>query len=156
MLAISLESSGLAWGFRADFLRSISLYQHCIVGSGDRAAIFAFLSSANGISATMRKYGDFPFFRSQPLALVEHWKRWASECAALLDADVGFVDQGVKSYTHGSFSYRNYARRHQLLHDFDPESDIAADNGEPWHWSSHKPQLHDRVAAYFYERREDD
>ena len=87
--------------------------------------------------------------------MIDHWSDWASKCASILDGDIGYVDQALTAYSHGSFSDRYYTQRHALIKDFVPEEDISASQGQPWQWSSEKPSLHEGVANYFLDRRED-
>jgi hypothetical protein len=56
---------------------------------------------------------------------------------------------------HGELKDRRYDARMDYLADFDPFTDIAADAGGAWRWSSNKQALHATVERYFHERDED-
>jgi hypothetical protein len=39
--------------------------------------------------------------------------------------------------------------------DFNPHTDISLDANRCWQWSSEKPELHQRIKQYFFERKEE-
>lgn len=59
---------------------------------------------------------------------------------------------------HGAAENRQNASRFETLriHGYDPERDVRLNDVGVIEWATHKPRLHDAVANYFADRREDD
>lgn len=137
---------GLGWAVRRGLLEGHGLYDASIVGSGDKATVFAAL----GMPETATRALEMNARRA------EHYLAWARPFAAAVQGRVGCIPGRVFHLWHGNLADRGYMHRHGLLADFDPFTDIALDARGPWRWSSHKPDLHAALRRYFESRREDE
>ena len=137
--------TGLAWAMRREALERHRLYDATIVGSGDKAIGFAALGVPETAAAALEM--------NAPRA--EHYLAWARPFAATVRRRVGHIAGRIFHLWHGDLADRGYTRRHRLLADFDPFTDIALDDEGAWRWSSAKPALHAAVKDYFESRRED-
>lgn len=81
-------------------------------------------------------------------------EQWGRPVAQVTGGRMGWVPGRVLHLFHGALASRRYETRLQILkqHDFDPTSDITADNAGAWQWNSDKPALHREVAEYFGSR----
>jgi hypothetical protein len=147
--------SGLAWGARADLLRREPLYDACIIGGGDHAICFGSLFSFRNDNTTIVLERAFENLAMTPLQR-EHFCRWATRFGDLVQGEVGFINATVESLYHGEKTKRRYTTRYEVLGDFNPFQDIALNDQQCWRWATDKPQLHESVRSYFFERREDD
>lgn len=138
---------GLAWAARRDLLQRHSLYDSCVIGSGDTAL----LRAAYGVpEAVVRR------LRMSP-AESHHYLRWAT---AFYDDVAGRVDAlsgEVHHLWHGDPEDRRYNLRHSDLasHNFDPSTDIRPGADGAWRWASDKPALHALLRDYFQSRHDD-
>ena len=139
-------NSGLAWAARREVLDH-GFYDACIMGSGNRAILCAEL-------------GRFDFGRQYNHMndrWAEHYLAWARPHFDRVRGQVGFVKGTLLHLWHGNLKDRNYADRHREFSrfQFDPTSDIAADENGCWRWNSNKPEMHQFVRDYFGSRKED-
>ena len=83
-------------------------------------------------------------------------RRWQVR-AALLRANIGFVDGHVIHHWHGPMRNRGYAWRASILTEnaFDPLSDLKYDWQGVLQLTKNKPRLRDEIRAYFKQRSED-
>jgi len=74
-----------------------------------------------------------------------------------LNLKIGYVDTPLLHYWHGSRKDRGYGTRWEILkeYDFDPSLDLARTPSGLLQFTNRKPLLHQAVAAYFDQRRED-
>ena len=140
-------TTGLAWGARRSLLEDHGLYDRCVLGSGDRAMICAALGE---------------FWCGSEAVQMNRWQRsdylnWARPFFESVNGCVSCVEGRVFHLWHGDLQNRHYAKRQEILgtFQFDPSKDIAIDKNGCWKWSSHKPELHEQVKAYFDKRKED-
>lgn len=139
--------AGLAWVARRELLDHDGFYDACIMGGGNRVMV----CGALGMPA------DAVHYLQMPPPWAEHYQAWAEKHFRSVGADVGCIDGGLIHLWHGDLLQRRYKERHREFHafDFDPTADIALDENGCWRWSSPKPEMHEYVARYFRERRED-
>ncbi len=138
---------GFAWAARRSLLERHGFYDGSIIGGGDRllaCAAFDYLPGA----ATIH-HGEAP--------RRHHYERWARPFADDIAGRVGLVEGTIRSLWHGNIADRRLDERFMGLRGFgfDPEVDIAHDEGGAWRWNSDKPALHAYVRDYFTARRED-
>jgi hypothetical protein len=142
-------TTGYAWCARRSFLDEIGFYDRCIVGGGDRELALAFAYAPG--KAPKRHV------RIHHGRLRDHIRIWqervhsrAGRCA---------YRRGVLHHLwHGDPANRNYVDRHAILEqfDFDPERDLALDDGGCWQWATGKTDLVDAVRRYFEARSENE
>jgi hypothetical protein len=140
-------SASPAWAIRRDLLTTFGFYDACIVGGGDTALVSAFHGCFDHVLDRHRMNAS----RS------EHYLNWARPVAEAVAGDIAFIEGEAFHLWHGNIDDRHYASRHMELSGFafDPWTDIAAEDGSPWQWSSDKHAMHGYVASYFNSRRED-
>jgi len=142
-----VSTTGMAWAARAEVLRSLGLYDACVIGSGDRALACAALGkysyAAEGLRMTARQ--------------VQHYLHWARPFSAAVRSGIGYIDGRVFHLWHGDLKHRRYVERFQGFQkfEFDPFVDIVLDDQRIWQWNSDKPAMHEYVRRYFESRRED-
>ncbi len=138
---------GIAWAARRELIADRGLFDASIVGGGNSAMVSA-------------AYGCFDY-------VIERQEMWAGQAARYLDwavpfhqavaGKVGALDGDVFHFWHGSMEKRGHRDRFSGLRQFkfDPASDVAGAENEPWRWSSAKYDMHDYVRSYFVSRAED-
>jgi len=143
--------TGFAWAARRSLLASHGFYDRFVLGGGDLVMCWGM-------------YGDlfrWPVRRwlaelcSQ--VQIDDLTTWMSAFNADVQGSVSFIKGRVFHCWHGAVENRQYAQRHRILKDegFDPQADIALDDGRCWRWNSDKPDLHRKVKDYFWIRKED-
>jgi hypothetical protein len=137
--------TGLAWAIRREVLDVHRMYDATIVGSGDKANVFAALGMPETAAVALEMNAR----------RAEHYLAWARPFAATVQRRVGYIPGRIFHLWHGDLTDRGYTRRHALLADFDPFTDIALDAQGSWRWSSDKPDLHAAIRRYFESRLED-
>lgn len=138
---------GLAWAARRDLLCSHSLYDACILGSGDRAILCAATGTFDyGIDATAMRGHQ-----------IEHYLNWARPFHYAVAGRVGFIDGCLFHLWHGALKDRRYGQRLDGLgrFEFNPFTDIGLSPSGAWQWRENKPEMHDYVRRYFESRKED-
>jgi hypothetical protein len=136
---------GLAWAIRREVLDAHGLYDASILGGGDRVMTCAALGEfAAGVRANHMNSRR-----------AEHYLAWARPFFATVQGRVGAIPGSLFHLWHGELKDRRYEERLDLLDGFDPHTDIAAEAGGCWRWSSDKPGLHAAVRRYFEMRNED-
>ena len=139
------STAGLAWASRRATMERHGLYDACILGGGDRATMCGGLGAFDQAQRAMRANSR----------RTEHYLVWARPFHATVGGRVGCIPGRLFHLWHGDLRDRRYRDRHALLADYDPFTDIAADAGGCWRWSSRKPELQEAVRQYFEQRRED-
>lgn len=139
-------SPGLAWAARRGEIEAIGFYELLILGSGDRALL----------SAACGRQQDFVVRLGMNERQARHYLAWADRAAAWAEGDVAALPGDICHLWHGDVRDRAYVERYQQLaeHDFDPEHDVAREEGGGLVWASEKPALHAFVRSYFERRRE--
>jgi len=143
----SQAKPGFAWAARRELLEKIPLLDTHIMGGGDTMMFYAAMGMFNNFMLTRTNI---------------EWRRaylkWASRFYREVKAKVGYVPGDITHLYHGTYADRQYVERWIILskNRFDPEKDIAINEDGIWEWASDKPDLHEQVANYFEERREDE
>jgi hypothetical protein len=142
---------GLAWAATRDFLENVGFYDKLILGGGDTATVMALL----GMHEHEYILGTFENWWSP--ALYRDVMHWASHVNRLIAGNVGYIPGIVYHMWHGNRANRSYGGRQLILreNDFDPSTDISKGPNGCWTWVTDKPRLHESVARYFDERKED-
>ncbi|MCG8456791.1 MAG: hypothetical protein MI919_10970, partial [Holophagales bacterium] len=142
-------SPGFAWAARREILEECGLYDKLILGAADYAMVH-----------TM--YGTYLEDYSFPKRIVSEkefalFLPWAERFHRRVAGKVGWVPGRIRHLWHGRQADRRYGTRliDMRPYDFDPAVDIRIGNDQCWQWATDKPGLHDYVARYFAERRED-
>jgi len=139
--------TGFAWAARRDFLRSVRLYEGCVIGGADHLMAHAF----------------FGHWRSECVrhvlgsgAMFDHYQKWAEGAFGATQGRVGVVPGKVLHLWHGDPTNRRYLRREKELQSlaFDPLTDVDWSKSPPC-WASHRRDLADWAKAYFSSRKED-
>jgi hypothetical protein len=141
------RNGGLAWVARREVLDHDGFYDACVMGSGNRAMVCGALGMPD----------DAIYYLQMEPPWAEHYRAWAEKHFRSVRGCVGYTDGALIHLWHGDLVHRRYQERHREFNAFafDPPTDIAlAENGS-WRWSSQKPAMHEYVARYFRERRED-
>ena len=140
-------NSGLAWAARRDVLNQSSLYDACILGSGNRAIVCAQLGEFEEAIKYLRM--------NKPWA--EHYLRWARHHYRQIRGGLGAVEGRILHLWHGDLRNRRYRDRHVALSEFgfNPQYDVALDDQRCWRGNSPKMAMHRYVEAYFASRKED-
>lgn len=140
-------SFGLGWAARRDLLDRHGFYDAMVVGSGDRAIVWAGYG----------RYEDtIGRLRLNP-ARAAHYLDWAQRFHADVQGNVGGVAGRVYHLWHGNLPNRRYGARHADFANiaFDPETDIHRDSNGILQWASGRPDLEAFARTYFASRQED-
>jgi hypothetical protein len=147
-MRLKKRNTGLAWLARREVLDHDGFYDACIMGSGNRAMLCGALGMPD----------DAVHYLQMATPWAEHYRAWAEKhFRSLGGGGIGYIDGELIHLWHGDLVHRRYQERHREFSGFafDPTSDIALDEEACWRWSSPKPEMHEYVARYFRERRED-
>lgn len=138
---------GKAWAGRRAVLERLGLYDAMILGGGDRAILNAMLGE---IDAYIDSY-------HLSAGHATHYRKWAEAFYEQTQAKIGYIEGCLTHLWHGSAHNRHYQKRQTVLmrYNFDPYQDLQRQSNQVWQWASHKPELHDYVAQYFENRKED-
>lgn len=138
---------GLAWAARRSLLAKTGLLDTHIMGGGDNMMYFAAMG----------------FFNTYMLSRTNiTWRRayleWAAPFYREIKGNLGNIEGDVAHLYHGTYADRQYVERWMILsrNAFNPTKDIRINKAGIWEWASDKPELHDSVAEYFEERKEDE
>lgn len=146
--------SGFAWAARAELLKEQLLYDCEVLGGGDMLLAVASFPDPEGlhVARIMRDRMS----RWSP-RLLGHFRSWEAAWRERVGGRLGYVEQPIQSLYHGTITDRGYKRRSRILlqNAFSPAEDIAHGGSGCWVWASDKPAMHDAVAGYFRDRRED-
>jgi hypothetical protein len=140
-------ANGMAWAAQRDFIDTYRFFDACIMGGGDRAI-------------TCAAYGCFQHifdWHEMNEAQMAYYLKWAEPVYEACNGRVASLEGDIYHQWHGKPSDRGLSSRHHGLKafDFDPNTDIAIDNGGCWRWNSDKPAMHRYFEDYFSSRRED-
>ena len=139
-------ATGLGWAFRRSAWDAMGgLLDICVLGSADWHMAYGMIG--RGYKHNDLQVGD---------GYVRAIRNWQSH-AASLDANIGYLDNHITHYWHGTKAKRFYRERTQILtdHRFDPHKDLKRDWQGLYQLSGNNPKLRDDVRAYFRARNED-
>jgi hypothetical protein len=82
---------------------------------------------------------------------------WQQRCQGLIGCNIGYVNNLLVHYWHGSRKDRGYSTRWRILvdHLFDPTVDLRTNAEGLYELTDAKPELRDAVRDYFMARNED-
>ncbi len=140
--------TGFAWAARRDFLRSVRLYEGCVIGGADHLMAHAFFGDWNS-ECVLKTTGG----RS---AMFEHYQNWAESAFRATQGTVGVVSGELLHLWHGHPTNRRYLRRWKDLREFgfDPCADVDWTKSPPC-WAHNRRDMAEWAKAYFLSRRED-
>lgn len=143
--------TGFAWAGRRAIFEQYGFYDRLILGGGDAILTSAMLGLQDCEGFDKYVSGMLP--QSQVLDM----SRWIHPISEEIGRSIGFASGDVYHLWHGEFDDRKYVSRFEILveGDFDPQTDLTADEHGVWRWATAKPHLHQRVRQYFEGRRED-
>lgn len=155
---------GLAWAARRSILAKTGLLDTHIMGGGDNMMYFAAMGFFNTYMLTRTNL-------EWRLAYME----WARPFYEEIKGNLGNITGNITHLYHGTYADRQYVERWIILsrNSFNPnpytwvvkekgwekttnDPDIRINKTGIWEWASDKPDLHDSVAEYFEERKEDE
>ena len=141
-------ANGLAWAARRKLVQECSLYDACILGSGDRAMLCAALGNPTWATKALTM---------NPMQ-AEHFLEWGSHFAELVRGRIACVPGRIFHLWHGDPDARQLDSRYEILqpYGFDPATDIELSSDGCWVWATDREPMHEAVAGYFRSRREDD
>lgn len=139
--------TGFAWAARRDFLRSVRLYEGCVIGGADHLMAHAFFGEWRS-ECVRQVLGSGKMF--------DHYQRWAESAFRATQGRVGVIPGELLHLWHGHPSNRRYLRREKELEDFafDPDTDVDWSKSPPC-WASHRRDMAEWARAYFLFRDED-
>lgn len=138
---------GLAWAARRSLLTKTGLLDTHIMGGGDNMMYFAAMGFWNTYMLTRTNI---------------EWRlaylRWAATFYREIKSNLGNITGNITHLYHGTYADRKYVERWMILsrNSFNPIEDIRINEEGIWKWASDKPELHESVAEYFKERKEDE
>lgn len=141
-------SPGHAWVGRRAIMEQSGFYDAMIVGGGDRAML-------NAMCGEIESYVQRCKLTS---AHAGHYRKWAVDFHRLANSNIGHVPGRLTHLWHGDLHDRNYVGRQEILarFGFDPARDIECHTQQAWRWTDDsKSRMHQSVAEYFRDRRED-
>lgn len=142
---LKFSAPGLIWGVNSKGFKELGLYDKAITGSSDTVMVDCLLDS-EGI------HGYFDKTTHKMKDCIQEYKTKLKS----LNLNISYLPVDIMHLYHGTVANRNYLPRHEILLDneFDPLSDIELKNNV-FEWATEKPDLHDRLKQYFFDRKED-
>jgi hypothetical protein len=141
------EWPGLAWAARRDLLETVGgLYDRCVTGGGDDA--WACAVCGDDLEGRMKSW-------NQPL--IDDVARYCGGVRPLIQS-VSVVEVSARHLYHGALEHRQYATRHQILHDwdFDPQTHLVGGNDGILRWTDAAPSgLRAALRDYLHGTKED-
>ena len=154
--------SGFGWAAKAEVLEQVQLFEHAVVGGGDKLILAASLADdvcdERLVELTHSRYRCKACgYRNRSEAFSASLMDWARQWSAAVDQSVDYARVQIKDMYHGQRSDRGYSDRHDILHShqFDPGSDLVDSPTGCLQWAPGKKQLRVEVESYFLSRRED-
>lgn len=143
----NFKHPGFAWAARRDTINAWGgLYDRHILGGGDFQMGLALVGDQD--SNWYTRFGTT--FQQDML-------EWSHNAIKVTGGSLGYVPGMIMHMWHGHSEDRQYVERSKCLVDyqFDPKTDIIADDNGLWRWNTDKQAMHAKVAEYFATRRED-
>lgn len=139
---------GLAWAIRRECLENVGFIDNQIIGGGD-AIIF--------LASIGKLYGQF-IYDKMNYELLNNTLTWSNKFYSKIQNSIFFVSGNAYHLYHGTNLKRNYNHRMEYLteNNYNPETDVKLDINNLWAWNTDKPNLHQKLYDYFFERDEDD
>ena len=153
--------SGFGWAARAEVLEQVQLFEHAVVGGGDKLILAASLADdvfdKRLVELTHSRYRcDACGHSNRSEAFSANLLDWARQWSAAVDQSVDYARGQIRDMYHGQRSDRGYSKRHDILcsHQFDPSSDLVDNPDGCLQWAPGKEELRSAVESYFLSRRE--
>ena len=154
--------SGFGWAARAEVLEKVLLFEHAVVGGGDKLMFAASLakdqSDRRFQSLTHSKYTCKACgHKNSSHAFTASFLDWALQWSTAVDGSVDYARLHISDMYHGKRTDRGYMARHDILYrnEFNPAEDLKSNSSNCFEWSTGKERLGGEVEAYFLSRRED-
>ena len=154
--------SGFGWAARTEVLEKVILFEHAVVGGGDKLMMAASLASdltdARLESLTHSKISCRACgHKNRSSAFTADFLEWAQKWSSAVEGSVDYARLEISDMYHGKRSDRGYMTRHDILYrnEFDPNRDLNNSMSSCLEWSANTSQLKREVEAYFLSRRED-
>ncbi|MBF0489513.1 MAG: hypothetical protein HQL15_02700 [Candidatus Omnitrophica bacterium] len=150
---VPIYHPGFAWAARRETLDSIGFFDLGILGSGDSYMAFGF--NLEHIKM-FRFYTLASFMKSIPLKMAQELETWLENVHQHVQGSLHYSSGTVLHLWHGSPVDREYAKRANILLDFnfDPFEDIKKTKDGIWQWTTQKRGFRHRVLEYFRSRNE--
>ncbi len=138
---------GRAWAARRYLLEEQGLLDTFVMGGADIMMYYA----------AMGMFNTFMLTRTN-IDWRKSYLRWAAPFYRMIKGKVGHVSGTITHLYHGTYADRQYVERWIILskNRYNPDEDVRINRDGIWTWASDKPELHQAVADYFEERREDE
>jgi hypothetical protein len=140
--------SGGAWAARRDALEAVGgLIDWSILGANDFYMALALVGELDP------RWTRMPESNYAKMLLA-----WQERCRKQMRGKIGYVNNLLLHYWHGSRKDRGYGTRWQILvdHQFDPAVDLRTDAQGLLELTDGKPALRDAIRGYFSSRNEDE
>lgn len=153
--------SGFGWAARAEVLKRSLLFEHAVVGGGDKLMLAASLADPRDGRIGKLSRSRIPCracgHRNGSAAFSEDFERWAAGWSEAVTGSVNHARLRIRDMYHGRRSDRGYATRHDILyrHGFDPRRDLIPNESGALEWRPGREELQHAVEGYFLSRRED-
>ena len=138
---------GGAWAARREALEAVGgLIDWSILGANDYYMALALIGAIDPQSTRMPGSN----YANTLMA-------WQERCQKRIGSDIGYVNNSLFHYWHGSRKDRGYGTRWHILvdHQFDPAVDLRTNAQGLLELTDAKPELRDAIRNYFTVRNED-
>jgi len=139
---------GLAWAIRRECIQKTKFVDDMIIGGGDAIMMLASVGC----------FDDQFVYKKMNSEMLSQTLKWSHKFYKEIQNSVFYIPGNAYHLYHGTNLKRNYNNRIDYLNNnsYTPNYDIVLDNNKLWAWSSDKPNLHNIVKKYFFDRDEDD
>ena len=136
---------GVAWAAQRNVLKNGFFDKH-VLGTSDTYQLLSWLH-----------WWDHEMIGRLNPYLKKEFLLWAWDSAMEVNGDIGYTSGQVEHLPHGTLANRKYYERDQILveHEFCPAKDLKLNSQKIYQWHSHKPELHQKVKRYFFDRNDD-
>jgi Sulfotransferase domain len=154
--------SGFGWAARAEVLSKVQLFEHAIIGGGDKLMLAASLTqNMDNPKLAHLTFSTINCQKCNHVNRSSHYTKdyidWAKKWSAAVNFQVGYAPMNIKDMFHGNRKDRAYMGRRDILfkHNYNPTSDLFINNTGCLAWSTGKDDFHHAIKSYFLSRRED-
>jgi DNA-directed RNA polymerase subunit RPC12/RpoP len=154
--------SGFGWAARAEVFQQVQLFEHAVVGGGDKLMYIASLVddyTTNSFKALT--HSKFPCakcgHKNLSVPYTAAYEDWARRWASAVDGKVDYARLHITDMFHGKRSDRGYMARHDILYrnGYNPAEDLVEEGPGCFTWAPGRDDLGREIEAYFLSRRED-
>ena len=142
---LPFSTPGFAWAARRDMFSDIGIYDRNIVGSGDTFLVDCYFDSWE-IHGYAQKFNSY---------MKQDMNEWRDKFL-VKNPKINYLPVDICHLWHGNLKNRRYMDRHDIIleNNYDPKQDIKLVNNV-YEWASDKPNMHNSIKQYFYDRKED-